>query len=130
MILLGCRLVLALVLAVAALAKLLDRPGSRDALASFGVPSRWTATLAVALPLAELATATALLPRPSAWWGALTAFVLLLLFTAAVGRALYYGERPDCRCFGQLRPAPIGVGTLVRNVAHSSSRRTDGPEEA
>jgi peroxiredoxin/UPF0716 family protein affecting phage T7 exclusion len=111
------RLALAAVLAAAGIAKLVDRTGSRDALAGFGLPRRWIDPVATALPVAELAVALALLPRRSAWWGALAALVLLAVFTAVVGRALARGERPDCRCFGQLAPSPIGGGTLARNGA-------------
>jgi thiol-disulfide isomerase/thioredoxin/uncharacterized membrane protein YphA (DoxX/SURF4 family) len=115
LILLGARLVLAAVLGGAGIAKLLDRPGTRRALEDFGAPPRWAAPAAIGLPVAELAVALALLPPAAAWWGALGALGLLLLFTAAVGRALARGERPDCRCFGQLRAAPVGWWTLARN---------------
>ncbi|MGH9285870.1 MAG: MauE/DoxX family redox-associated membrane protein [Acidimicrobiales bacterium] len=26
-----------------------------------------------------------------------------------------HGRRPDCHCFGQLRPTPAGAATLARN---------------
>jgi thiol-disulfide isomerase/thioredoxin len=117
LILLGARLVLAAVLGGAGLAKLLDRPGTRRALEEFGASQRWAAPLAVVLPVAEGAVALALLPTATAWWGALGALGLLLLFTAAVGRVLARGERPDCRCFGQFRTAPVGRPTLARNGA-------------
>src|SRR5439155_1380275 len=35
----------------------------------------------------------------------------------AIGRTLARGERPDCNCFGQIRAAPVGRGTITRNVA-------------
>jgi peroxiredoxin len=41
---------------------------------------------------------------------------LLVLFVIAVARALVRGEEPDCHCFGQLRSAPAGWATLVRNL--------------
>jgi peroxiredoxin len=116
LILLGARLALAIVLGVAGIAKLLDAAGTRAALAGFEVPPRWAAPLGVALPAAELLVAAALLPAASAWYGALGALALLALFTAAIGRALRRGARPDCRCFGQLRPRPVGRATLVRNT--------------
>ncbi len=111
------RLVLAAVLGAAGVAKLFDRAGTAEALAAFGAPRRSVTALAVALPVVELVTAGTLLPRRAAWWGALAALALLATFTAAVGRALARGQRHDCRCFGQLRPEPIGAGTLVRNGA-------------
>jgi uncharacterized membrane protein YphA (DoxX/SURF4 family) len=55
--LLIARLLLALVFAVAGLAKLLDREGSRRTIVDFGVPSALAAPLGLVLPLAELAVA-------------------------------------------------------------------------
>ncbi len=115
--LLLARLVLAVVLGAAGVAKLRDRGGTAEALAAFGAPRRSVAALAVALPIAELVTAAALVPRRAAWGAALAALALLATFTAAVARALARGQRPDCRCFGQLEPSPIGASTLVRNGA-------------
>ena len=65
-ILLIARLLLAGVFAVAGAAKLTDLAGTRRALAGFGIPDRLGGSLALALPLAELAIAVALLPRASA----------------------------------------------------------------
>jgi len=76
-------LLLALVFAVAGLAKLADRAGSRQAVGEFGVPSALAAPLGILLPLAELAVAAALVPASTAWWGAIGALALLLVFVAA-----------------------------------------------
>jgi peroxiredoxin/uncharacterized membrane protein YphA (DoxX/SURF4 family) len=113
--LLSARLVLAVVFAVAGTAKLLDLAGGRESLASFGLPPRLAAPLGWALPVAELLVAVALVSRATAWWGGLGAFGLLLLFTVVIARSLILGERPDCRCFGQLHTAPVGWSTLLRN---------------
>jgi thiol-disulfide isomerase/thioredoxin len=113
--LLAARLALAAVFGVAGMAKMVDPAGTREALAGFGVPTRLRAPLGTVLPFSELAVAVALVPRASTWWGALGALLLLVLFTVAVARVLGRGERPDCRCFGQLRTAPVGWPTLVRN---------------
>jgi len=115
-VLLLARLLLAVVFVVAGLAKLVDRAGSRQALIDFGVPARLVTPLSVLLPLAELAVAVALIPTASAWWGALGALALLLLFVAAIGYNLARGRTPDCHCFGQLHSAPAGWSTLIRNV--------------
>jgi peroxiredoxin len=115
--LLGARLVLAAVFAVAGVAKLLDRPGAREALAGFGLSARLATPLSVALPVVELSVAAALVPRAFAWWAALGALGLLLAFTAVIARSLARGERPPCRCFGQLRAATVGWRTLARNGA-------------
>jgi peroxiredoxin len=110
-------LLLAVVFVVAGAAKLADRAGSRKALADFGVPSSLATPLATLLPLAELAVAAALIPAASAWWGALGALALLLLFVAGISINLARGRKPDCHCFGQLHSAPAGWRTLARNGA-------------
>ncbi|MDQ5852856.1 MAG: DoxX family membrane protein, partial [Chloroflexota bacterium] len=110
------RLLLATVFVVAGLAKLRDRPGSRQALIDFGIPPALAAPLGLLLPLAELAVAVALVPVASAWWGALGALALLLLFVAGIVFNLARGRTPDCHCFGQLHSAPAGPATLIRNV--------------
>jgi peroxiredoxin len=115
LVLLIARLLLAAVFAVAGLTKLADLSGSRQAMRDFGAPAWLAAPLGLLLPLAELAAAIALIPRVSAWWGALGALALLLLFVAGIGASLARGKRPDCHCFGQLHSAPVGWPTLVRN---------------
>ena len=102
---------------MAGFAKLADRAGSRKAVADFGVPSSLATPLATLLPLAELAVAAALIPAASAWWGALGALALLLLFVAGISINLARGRKPDCHCFGQLHSAPAGWRTLARNGA-------------
>jgi uncharacterized membrane protein YphA (DoxX/SURF4 family) len=83
--LLGARLLLASIFAVAAIAKLDDRPGSRQAIIDFGLPSPLAGLLGLLLPLAELAVAAALVPAFTAYWGALGALALLLLFGCGIG---------------------------------------------
>ena len=120
--LLCARLLLALVFAVAGVAKLADRTGSRQAIVDFGVPAALVGPLGVFLPLAELAVAAALVPTTTAWWGAVGALVLLLLFAVAIGANLARGRKPNCRCFGQVHSAPAGWSTL----AQRGSRRPSG----
>jgi peroxiredoxin/uncharacterized membrane protein YphA (DoxX/SURF4 family) len=115
-VLLLARLLLAIVFIVSGLAKLVDRAGSRQAMIDFGVPAQLATPFGILLPLAELALVVALIPRASAWWGALGALALLLLFIAGISYNLARGRTPDCHCFGQLHSAPIGWSTLVRNV--------------
>jgi peroxiredoxin len=114
-VILFARLLLAAVFVVAGVAKLADREGSRRAVADFGVPSALAAPLGILLPLAELAVAAALIPTSTAFWGAVGALVLLLLFVAGIGANLARGRRPDCHCFGQLHSSPAGWSTLARN---------------
>jgi len=114
-VLLFVRLLLAAIFALAAVGKLADLAGSRRSVAEFGVPSALAGPLAVLLPPAELAVAAALIPTATAWWGALGAVGLLLLFIVGIGVNLARGRRPDCHCFGQLHSAPAGWSTLGRN---------------
>ncbi|MDQ3224199.1 MAG: redoxin domain-containing protein [Gemmatimonadota bacterium] len=114
--LLIARLLLAGVFAVAGAAKLVDPSGSRQAMRDFGVPVRLAAPLGFLLPLAEIAVAVALVPKGSAWWGALGALALLLLFVIGIGANMARGKRPDCHCFGPLHSAPAGWTTLARNA--------------
>ena len=134
-VMLLARLVLALIFVVAGLAKLADLAGSRQALRDFGVPAVLANPLGVLLPVAELAVAVALVPTVSAWWGALGALVLLLLFVVGIGSNLARGRHPDCHCFGQLHSAPASWPTLIRNVVLAAvasvvvvfGRSTPGP---
>jgi peroxiredoxin/uncharacterized membrane protein YphA (DoxX/SURF4 family) len=115
-VMLLARQVLALIFVVAGLAKLADLAGSRQALRDFGVPARLADPFGLLLPLAELAVAVALLLPATAWWGALGALLLLLLFVGGIGYNLARGRTPDCHCFGQLHSAPAGWPTLIRNL--------------
>jgi uncharacterized membrane protein YphA (DoxX/SURF4 family)/peroxiredoxin len=110
------RLGLAAVFVVAGVTKLADRPGTRQALANFGVPARLVDPFALLLPLAELAAATALVFPTTARWGAAGSLVLLALFAVGLTRVLRRGEAPDCHCFGQLHSKPASRTTVARNV--------------
>ena len=113
--LLACRVVVGVVFALAAAAKLADRVGARRALVDFGIPERFASPGAVLLPLAELGVAGALLVGPFARPGAAGALALLVVFSLAVALNLAAGRKMDCHCFGQLHSSPIGAATLVRN---------------
>src|SRR5919112_3715379 len=114
--LLIARLVLAAVFTLAGVAKLLDLEGSRKAIIEFGLPAVVASPLALLLPLAELGVGAALIPASSAWWGALGALGLLVLFVMGISINLARGRTPDCRCFGQLHSAPAWWKTLARNA--------------
>jgi len=116
LLILIARLLLCAVFLVAGLAKLADLAGSRQAMRDFGVPERLADAFGVLLPLAELAVAVALLIPLIAWWGAIGALALLLIFVAGIGYNLAQGRTPDCHCFGQLHSAPAGWSTLIRNL--------------
>lgn len=110
------RVGLAAVFFVAGVAKLTDRPGTRQALANFDVPPRLIDPFVLLLPLAELAAATALVFPTTARWGASGSLVLLALFVGGLTRVLRRGEAPDCHCFGQLHSKPASWVTVARNL--------------
>lgn len=110
------RAALALVFAVAAVAKLRGLAEFREAARAFGVPARLVGAISVAIPVIEGGIAVAL-TSGLAWPGAIAAAGLLALFTAGIAVNLIRGRTPACRCFGQLRAKPIGADTLVRNAA-------------
>jgi methylamine dehydrogenase accessory protein MauD len=114
--LLAARLVLAAVFAVAGVAKLADRDGSRRAVEDFGVPAQLSRVVAVVLPVVELGVAIALVSTSFAWWGALGALGLLVVFVVVIVVNIARGRHPDCQCFGQLRIAPVGRSTLIRDL--------------
>src|SRR5436853_3833460 len=84
LLLLLARLGLCAVFLVAGLAKLADLKGSQQAVRDFGMPAVLARPFGLLLPLAELAVAVALLLPATAWWGALGALVLLLLFVGGI----------------------------------------------
>jgi thiol-disulfide isomerase/thioredoxin/uncharacterized membrane protein YphA (DoxX/SURF4 family) len=116
-VLIIARFLLTVVFAVAGTTKIADPAGTRKALADFGVPEFLVRSVAVLLPLLELALAIALIPAASAGWAAAGVFAMLSLFTAAIGVNLARGRAPDCHCFGQLHSEPIGWKTIMRNAA-------------
>lgn len=114
-LLLIIRLVLAGVFLVSGVAKLLDLPGSRQAMRSFGVPERLATPAGIALPIVELLLAVLLLPIATAPWAGLALLALLLVFVAGIGYNLARGRSFDCHCFGQMTTSKIGASTLIRN---------------
>ena len=108
-------LVLAAVFAIAAVTKLTDRTGTRQAIVAFGAPAWSAVALALILPLAELTVAGLLLFPGTALYGAIGALVLLAIFSVAIGVSLARGRAPDCHCFGQLHSAPASWKTLAHN---------------
>ncbi len=116
MLLLVLRAALAAVFAIAAIAKLFDLAGSREAVAGFGVPEPLARVVGTALPGVEAVAAALLLTTATARIGAALALGLLLTFIAGIARVMRAGESPDCHCFGQLHSEPAGASTLIRNA--------------
>ena len=110
------RLLIGAIFGVAAGAKLVDRRGFGLALTDFGFGPRGVRILAWAVPAVEALVAAGLLIDATAGTAALVGAALLIAFAAAIARALMRGTRPDCNCFGQLRPAQVGWPLLVRNA--------------
>lgn len=115
LLLIGARFLLCGVFAVAGIGKLLDLPGSRQAMRDFGLPPAAAQAAGVGLPIAELLIAAALLIAPTVWWGALAGLALLVVFIGGMVYQLARGRTPNCHCFGQLHSAPVGPATLIRN---------------
>jgi uncharacterized membrane protein YphA (DoxX/SURF4 family)/thiol-disulfide isomerase/thioredoxin len=115
-VVLAARVILAAVFTVAAITKLFNLSGARQAVTQFGVAPRLAAIVTALLPFVELTVAAGLIATPSARWSALVALILLTVFTVAVARNVAAGRRSKCNCFGSLRSGPIGWRTVGRNV--------------
>src|SRR5437588_12443412 len=115
-VLIGVRMALIVVFAVAAVAKLADSAGSRRALEAFGVPPLFVSAAAIALPLLELTAVALLAVAATAQAGAALALALLISFMGGIVTARRHGAAPECRCFGQLHSRPAGRETAARNA--------------
>lgn len=104
-------IVLALVFATAAVAKLRDPIGTTRTFRALRLPS--PRRLARAVPVTELALATLLVLRP--WIGGLVALALLAGFTIVLAGEVRRGSGVQCGCFGSAGTAPISFVELVRN---------------
>ncbi|GAA3220844.1 MauE/DoxX family redox-associated membrane protein [Nonomuraea helvata] len=111
------RLSLALVFALAFVAKVRDLPAFTKATAELsGLPARAARPAAVAVVAAEGSAATLMAVGGAALrWGLLLAAALLLLFSARLALALRRGRRVSCNCFGR-STQPISTLDLVRNA--------------
>ena len=114
-VLLVARIILAVVFLVAGIGKLLDLKGSKSAMLGFGLPESVAQPASIALPIVELITAILLIPKSTAWWGAILAFLLLAAFVGGIAYNMSKGRAPDCHCFGQIHSEPAGPSTLIRN---------------
>ena len=111
------RVLLAGVFLISGTSKLISGfSNSRKTLADFGVPKFFVGPLSFVLPIVELMIGCLLLPGTSAWFGAIAAAALLLVFNAGVAANLALGKHPKCNCFGQLHSEPIGWRTFARNI--------------
>ena len=67
------RIGLGLVFGVAGVTKLLDLPGTREAVVNFGAPKSLAPSIAILLPVSELLVLIGLLFSVTTWWSALGA---------------------------------------------------------
>lgn len=114
--LLADRLLLAFVFLLAGATKLADPMGWRKAWREFGLPDALAPAAVLLLPVLELTVGAALLPAALAWYGAWGSLALLTAFLMVMAIAMVRGRKPDCQCFGQLRPKPVGWSTVLRDV--------------
>jgi len=108
----AARIVLAVVLAIAAIAKVRSRPAVREQVATL-VSARAAPVVTPLLPAVELLVAVGLV----VWWSAvpgIVALLLLALFTLVLVRA--EARRVPCLCFGSSNlDAPVGSAGVIRN---------------
>lgn len=116
MLAVALRLGLAALLLVSSVAKAWDLPGTRQALAEFGVTAAQTRRASYILLFAEVFVAALLLSDPLTRLGAALASALFLTFAAGIANVLRQGRRPECHCLGQLHSAPVGPLVVVRNL--------------
>jgi hypothetical protein len=118
-LILGARLLLAGVLALALAGKLRDLPAFRASLAQFGVRARRTAVVAPAVVAAEALTVGLLLVPGGALAGLVLAAGLLGLFAVVLSRVACPDAPVRCRCFGGTSER-VGPAHVWRNVALAS----------
>jgi thiol-disulfide isomerase/thioredoxin/uncharacterized membrane protein YphA (DoxX/SURF4 family) len=110
------RLLLAVVFAVAAIAKFYDPEGTKKAFQDFGFGKALIRVGAAGLPVVEIVTAFLLITPSTGWYGGLFSLLLLALFTIILASAVAQGKQAECHCFGQFSSKPVGWGSLVRNL--------------
>lgn len=104
---------LAVLLAVAAVAKLLSPEETERSFAALGVPNAGSAARFVPLP--ELVAAVLLVVVPAV--GGIATLMLLAFFSTFVVTRLRAGVVAPCACFGAASAAPLSWITLARNAA-------------
>ena len=111
-------LALATLWAASGVHKLRDPTAFAGALAAYALlPQRAVDVVARALPLVEIAVATALLLRATRESAALLSTLLLGLYAAAIAINLRRGRHElDCGCFAFGRRSTIGITLLWRNA--------------
>jgi uncharacterized membrane protein YphA (DoxX/SURF4 family)/thiol-disulfide isomerase/thioredoxin len=114
------RAVLACTLTIAGIAKVFDIREFQKTLAGLGTPKPLIGIGSRAVPLIELVVGAMLIPAGAVTFGAWSATVLFAVFTLVVGIHYLWGRPVECRCFGQLHSARIGLATVVRNLTFTA----------
>jgi uncharacterized membrane protein YphA (DoxX/SURF4 family) len=107
----ACAVALAVVLVVAAVAKVRDLGATARSFAELGLPR--PTTMARVVPAVEAGTAAVLLLTPVL--GGFVALGLLAFFTTFLVTRLLAGVQTPCSCFGSARQEPISAANLVGN---------------
>jgi hypothetical protein len=113
----GCQILIGLLFAWAALAKLGDLDAFATQLHNFRmVPIAAENLLAVTLPWIELIAALALILGVEARSGAVVVTFLLAVFTLGIVVALLRGLDIECGCFGTSDASRVSLGKVLQNV--------------
>lgn len=110
------RLGVALMFAIAGLAKLADQAGARQTARGLGVPAALARAAALGVSVAELAVAVGLIFDPTGGTAAFVGLALLVVFSLGLTVQLARGNAVPCACFGQFTPTPAGLPTIARNA--------------
>lgn len=111
--------IMAVVLAVSAIAKLTSRGDIPSAFTALRIPHPLNhPAMHLALGISELVLAIGLLVLPGAWLTVTTVLtvVLMAVYVGVVGRALTFGYPVTCGCFGRIGMGLISRRTLLRNI--------------
>ncbi len=111
---LALRLALSAVTLISGLGKLVDPAGGRQAMADFGLPSRWVDPAARLLPAFEIALSLAVLLNPTATWACAGLAGLFLVFSLGIANLLRQDKAPPCNCFGAVHSEPVSSWTFIR----------------
>ena len=114
----SCRVIVGLVLLVAALGKIGDPLPLATQVGHFhAVPDSSRNLIALTLPWIELVAGLALVLNVRARSGAWLALALMITFTLAVAQAMVRHLNIECGCFGTADATRVGMKKLLENLA-------------
>ena len=117
------RFAIGAILLVTAAGKLLDIPGFADVLKTYkAFPDRILFSLALAVPLAELALALWLFSGRFLVAAAITSVVMHLAYAVWSAVSVLRGLRlSNCGCFGVFWPRPLGWTTVAEDLVMTAA---------